>query len=123
MGFILAGGMAAGFILGLLLTAVTGAVAVVLLLRWVKQRRNVWPVFFPVAVAMLAFLIVLVRIYPFEPVTPGSDYDIAMKNLFVQGLGYGVSPGVAALMAALASRLARHRRDVRLPASDRMPGE
>jgi hypothetical protein len=28
-----------------------------------------------------------------------------MKNLFLQGLGYCISPGIAALLAALATRL------------------
>jgi len=106
MGVILAGGMAAGFVIGFALTAGTGAAAIFLLLRFVGRRRNVWPVFFPVAGVALLLMIALVQLYPYEAVTPGSDYDIAMKNLFLRGFGYGLAPGVAALAGALASRLA-----------------
>lgn len=103
MGVILAGGMAAGFVLGLALTAGTSAAAILLLLRFVGRGRNVWRVFFPAAGVSLLLVIALVQLYPYEAAAPGNDYDIAMKNLFLRGFGYGLSPGVAALAGALIS--------------------
>jgi hypothetical protein len=73
-----------------------------LTIRRARGRSRVWWVFGAVFVGVLALCIVAVHRYPFDAVRPGSDYDVAMKNLFLQGFAYCASPGAAALLAGLA---------------------
>ena len=40
---------------------------------------------------------------------PGSDYDIAMRNLFIQGIGFCAAPGPAALIGAVVALFAPKR--------------
>jgi hypothetical protein len=66
---------------------------------------SAWWYFSATLAATLFLLVLAVHEFPYEIAKPGSDYDIAMKNLFLQGLGYCTSPGMAALLAALATRM------------------
>lgn len=105
MGLILFIGLVAGCILGLIVTAILGGIAFLIKTRCAKNRVRVWRHIAVTFTVALLLLILAVHEYPYEPVKPGSDYDIAMKNMFLQGLGYCVVPGIAALLAALAAML------------------
>jgi hypothetical protein len=105
MGLVLMAAMFAGWALGLLVSASAGAAGVVLTIKNAQSRSRVWRVFGAVFVVVLSLCIVAVYRYPFGAVRPGSDYDVAMKNLFLQGFGYCASPGAAALLAGLATCL------------------
>ena len=54
-------------------------------------------------------LVLLVQHYAYQPVRPGSDYDIVTKNFFVSGFGYSATPGIAAFVAAMVSSLCPKR--------------
>jgi hypothetical protein len=103
MGLVLMAGLIAGCALGLIFAASVGGVGVLLAVKSAKRRRRVWWCFAAVFVVLLLLGIVAVHQYPFAAVSPGSDYDVALKNLFLQGLGYCATPGPAALLAALAT--------------------
>ncbi len=106
MGVFLFGGMLAGCIFGFAVTAVLGTVGLAVTIRLARTRIRAWR-WFAVAVALLCLLcLIAVHVYPYPAVRPGSDYDVAMKNLFLQGLGYCASPGLAILLAALATMCA-----------------
>jgi hypothetical protein len=97
--------MFAGCALGLIVSAIAGGAGVVLTMRSAKIRLRVWWSFAVVLVVVLSLCIVAVHQYPYGTVRPGSDYDVATKNLFLQGFGYCASLGTAALLAALATLL------------------
>ncbi len=105
MGFILIAVMFAGGALGLVATTALGSVALALTTRSAKSRKYVWWTFAAAFGVGVTLCIVAVHEFPYGAVRPGSDYDVAMKNLFLRGLGYCASPGPAALLAALATRL------------------
>jgi len=105
MGIVLIAALVAGCAVGLVLTAILGGVGVTLTLKSAKDRPRVWWIFALVFAISLTLCIVAVHEYPYGVVRPGSDYDVAAKNLFLQGLGYCGSPGAAALPATLAALL------------------
>ena len=105
MGLILFAAMFAGGALGLIVTAFFGGVGVVLTSRNARQRTRVWGTFAVMFAIGLTLCILAVHFFPYAAVRPGSDYDVAMKNMFLQALGYCGSPGLAALAAALATLL------------------
>jgi Na+/proline symporter len=111
VGLILFAMMAAGAVLGLGITAVLGAMGVAMTAKRAKRHARVWRVFAAAFVALLCVLVALVYAYPYEQVRPGSDYEIAAKNLFLQGLGYCAAPGIAGLLAALAAMMVREASD------------
>ena len=118
MGVFLFGGMLAGCIFGFAVTAVLGAVGLAVTIRLARTRVRAWR-WFAVAVALLCLLcLIAVHMYPYPAVRPGSDYDVAMKNLFLQGLGYCASPGLAALLAALATMLGAKKRSSPMPSKE-----
>jgi len=106
MGLVLMAALAAGAVLGLIITGVFGGAGVALTLRSAKIRSLAGRIFGAVCVIVLPLCIIAVYQYPYAPVSPGSDYDVAMKNLFLQALGYCASPGIAALGAGMATWLA-----------------
>jgi hypothetical protein len=109
MGLVLMAALAAGGVLGLIVTSVVGGGGVALTLRSAKTRSHAWRIFGAVCVIVLPLCIYAVHHLPYDPVSPGSDYDVAMKNLFLQALGYCASPGMAALAAGMATWLAPRR--------------
>jgi len=98
--------LATGGVLGLIVTGISGGMGVALTLRSGKTRSHAWRIFGAVCVIVLPLCIIAVYQYPYAPVSPGSDYDVATKNLFLQALGYCASPGIAALGAGMATWLA-----------------
>lgn len=105
MGVILMAALFAGGVLGLLVTAILGGAGLVLAGRSAKTRVRAWWCFVMVFFVLLLAGIVAVHEYPHAPVRPGIDYDVLMRNLFFQGFGYCACPGLAGLLAALATRL------------------
>lgn len=105
MGLMLIAALFAGCVLGLMVTALPGGAGVMLAVKMAKSRRFVWWGFGLAFVIVLALCLGAVQDYPYGAVSPGSDYDVAMKNFFIEGVGYGASPGLAALLAGLATRL------------------
>lgn len=101
MGVILIIGLLAGIVCGLVVTAILGTGAVVVARKQSARRRHVWPALGAAAVVLTPLLMLAVYRYPWPAVRPGSDYNIAMQNLFLGGIGYGASPGMAALLACL----------------------
>lgn len=96
-------GLFAGCALGVIVAVSVGGAGVLLAIKSAKKRRRVWWCFAGVFVVVLPLCIVAVQQYPYASVSPGSDYDVAMKNLFLQGFGYCAAPGPTALLAALAT--------------------
>ena len=111
MGLMLFGTMVVGWILGLGITAVLGSVGIGFTIKAGKSRRGVWWGFAVVFVVILSLLVYGIRLIPFEQVRPGSDYDLAMKNGFLTGISYCACPGIAALLAGLASLLAPKKQE------------
>lgn len=103
MGLVLMIGLLGGCVLGLLVAVSVGGAGVLLAIKSAKKRRNVWWCFAGLFVVVMPLCIVAVHRYPYAPVSPGSDYEVAMKNLFLQGLGYCAAPGATALFAAIAT--------------------
>ena len=106
MGMILFAAMAAGSLAGLIITAILGGLAVAMIVKRAKNRLHGWWYFAVSFVVVLAVSILGVHEYPYGDVRGGSDYDVAMKNLFLQGAGYCAAPGFAAFLAAFAPMLA-----------------
>lgn len=106
MGLVLMAALATGGVLGLIVTGISGGVGVALTLRSAKTRSYAWRIFGAVCGILLPLCIIAVYQYPHAPVNPGSDYAVAMTNLFLQALGYCASPGIAALGAGMATWLA-----------------
>ena len=105
MGLILVAALFAGCVLGLIVTTILGGVGVLLTIKSAKTRIRVWWCFAAGFAVLLLLGIVAVHEYPYGVVRPGSDYNVAMKNFFLQGFGYCASPGPAALLAALGTWL------------------
>ncbi|KKM96223.1 hypothetical protein LCGC14_1180230 [marine sediment metagenome] len=103
MGLVLGFAILVGVVIGLVVTAVTGGLAVVITIRGAKRRLYVWRVVAVVAAIFVGVLAILVQHYANRPVRPGSDYDIVTENFFVSGFGYSATPGIAAFVAALVS--------------------
>lgn len=103
MGLVVMAALAAGGVLGLIISTVLGGAAVLLTLRRARRGERVWCVFAAASLAATVLLVISVYCYPYAPVRGGSDYDIAARNLFLQGLGYCLAPGVAGVLAALIS--------------------
>lgn len=106
MGVFLMAGMFAGCALGLVVAAILAGVGIIAAVKIAKSRRHVWGIFAAIFTIVLTLCILAIHGYPYGTVRPGSDYDVAMKNLFLQGFFYCASPGPAALMAALIALLA-----------------
>lgn len=64
----------------------------------------------------------VVHEYPYAIVRPGSDYDVAMKNLILQGFGYSAIPGLASLLAAVATLLMPKKGTATTPVSNLTTG-
>lgn len=111
-------GMFAGCALGLGVSAVAGGAGVALTTRSARARPYVWWTFAAVFVVVLSLCLVAVHQYPYGTARPGSDYDIVMKNLFLEWFGYCASPGVAALVAAVATLLMPRKLVSQSPESD-----
>jgi len=105
MGLVLMAGLFAGCVLGSIVTALLGGAGVILAVRIAKTRRHAWWGFAVLFIIVLTLCIVAIHGYPYSMVRPGSDYDVAMKNFFLKGFCYCVSPGPAVLFAALGSWL------------------
>jgi hypothetical protein len=118
MGLVLMAGLFAGCALGLVLAAILGGAGIWLMVRNAKARTRAWWCFAAVFLILLLVGIAAVHQYPYAPVRPGSDYDVAMRNLFLQGFGYCASPGPAALLAALAARLMPRKSANKMPGSN-----
>jgi len=106
MGLVLMAAMFAGCVLGFMISSVAGGTAVFVTFRNARNRTGVWWIFLAVFAIAIGITIVAVYHYPYATPRPGSDYDVALRNLFLQGLGYCASPGPAALIAALTTFLA-----------------
>lgn len=104
MGLVLMAALIAGCVLGLGAAAGLGGIGIVMASRSAGGRARAWGCFAAVFLSVLLLCILAVQLFPYEAVRPGSDYDILAKNLFFQGLGYCASPGLAALLAGLATR-------------------
>lgn len=113
-------GLFAGCALGLMVAATGGGAGLLLAITTAKRRHRVWWCFAGVFVVALSTGIVAVHQYPYDHVRPGSDYDVALKNLFLQGLGYCATPGPAALLAGLATLFMPRRIAARCTEKDRI---
>jgi hypothetical protein len=118
MGLILVAVLLAGCALGLIITMIAGVAGVLLTVRSAKTRLHVWRNFALMFVIVLSFCILAVLRYPYDPVRPGNDYDIAMKNFFLAGFGCCVSPGTAVLLAALGTLLSPRKAADKPPVSN-----
>jgi len=101
MGIFLGVAGLAGLMIGQMITILLGSIAFAITQN-ANRRIYAWPFFTIMFAIVLLPLMLVVSNYPYEHVRPGNDYDILMKNIFMQGFGYSASVGVAALLAALA---------------------
>jgi 4-amino-4-deoxy-L-arabinose transferase-like glycosyltransferase len=101
MGIVLAFAMVVGILMGLMLSALMIFVSAISVLKLAKRRDHAWLAYAVALAIFLPLLMLAVQYYPYETARPGSDYDIAMKNFFITGLGYSASTGIAALLAML----------------------
>lgn len=92
-------------VLGLVVTAIAGGAGLVLASRSSRTRTRHWRAFTAVFVIILSLCLLGVNQFPYDTARPGADYDIIMRNSFLQTLGYSASPGVAALLAALVAMM------------------
>ena len=106
MGMVLMVAMAVGGIVGLVINGILGTTGLIMTARNSNKRARVWLYFFATVAIAMPIIVFAVYSFPYAQAKPGSDYDIVMKNLFLQAVGYCASPGAAALIAALATYLA-----------------
>ena len=99
MGIVLLIGLLVGIIVGMAVSAALVLITVLLTRKQVSRRKHVWRIFCGGMALFMALLWVAVYFYPLPTVRPGSDYDIALKNLFISGFAYAAAPGFAALFA------------------------
>ena len=104
MGIMIFAAMVAGWVIGLAITALLGAAGVGFTIKLSKGHKRVWWFFVVTFVVILPVVIIALQMISYPHVRPGSDYDIAMRNLFFKGLGYCAAPGLAALCAGFATR-------------------
>lgn len=122
MGLVLVAALFAGCALGLMVTAILGGVSILLTIKSAKTRIRVWWCFAVVFLVLQLLGIAAVHEYPYAPVRPGSDYDVAMKNFFLQGFGYCASPGLAGLLAAFGTWLMPKKIANKTPESNQITG-
>ena len=113
MGLVLGFALLVGVVIGLAVTAITGGLAVVIAIGGARRRLYAWRVVAVAATIFVGVLVLLVQHYANQPVRPGSDYNIVLKNFFVSGFGYSATPGIAAFAEVLVSFLCPKR-----PAAD-----
>ena len=103
MGIILSFGLLIGFLCGVVTSAVLLGIAIIITRTHSLHRKHAWPIYNLIFILMLLVVILAVRWYPFPQSRPGSDYDIMFKHLFIQGLSYASSLGLAAILTVLAT--------------------
>ncbi len=121
MGMILIGALLVGCVLGVVIAAILGSAGLVVASKRAKTRAHVWRNFAVAFGVVLVLCVVVVYHFPYDIVRPGSDYDVAVKNLFLQGLAYCASPGVSALLAGWMTLLRGKTGGSKLPESNRPP--
>ena len=109
MGLVIGFALLVGVVIGLVVTGATGGLAMVIAIRGAKRRLYVWRVAAVAAAILVGGLVLLVQHCANQPVKPGNDYDIIMQNFFIAGLGYSATPGIAAILATLATSLCPKR--------------
>lgn len=110
MGVILAAGFAVGLLAGLVVSALLGAAAAVLVVRNAKVRAGAARTFWIAWPAGTVALLLIAHLWPYEEARPGSDYDVAARSLFLRGFGYAASIGGSAAVAALLTCGCRRKR-------------
>ena len=110
MGRVLIGALIVGGALRLMLTTITGGAGVFLTARNAKNRSQFLWRFAVAGVIVLTLCVVAANQHPYATVRPGSDYDVALQNLFLQCFGYCASPGTAALVAAMTTWFAPRKK-------------
>lgn len=97
--------MLVGCALGLTVTAIMAGLSVFLVIKSAKTRFRVWWGFGFMFAFLLGLGIIGVHEFPYALARPGSDYEVVLVNMFLQGFGYCACPGPAALLAALGTWL------------------
>ena len=103
MGIILGFSLFIGVFIGLLISILLVTTAAIVVVKGAKRRMHVWRVFLPVAVVSMTLLILGVYHYPYDTDTPGSNYSSLFGHFFFVGLVSAVIPGVASILAFLAT--------------------
>ena len=88
----------AGIFAGALISAGLGALAIVLVRRRTKQRRDAWWIFG--GTAGLLFPCALMVVHS-RPAAINLPYSVNAKNLWLNSIGYGSSLGLAAAIACV----------------------
>ena len=109
MGMILGFALFGGVLIGAVVSIALCVLAIVIIRKVSHERLNVGRLFVAGFFVFLSALLLGISYYPFASVRPGSDYDVAMKNFFLQGIFYAVNPGVAAMLALLSTGLSRRK--------------
>lgn len=105
MGIILGFSLSVGIFIGLLISLLLAIVTIIIAVRNAKTRIHVRRVFIMVALVSLPLLALGVHCYPYNAGDTGSNYSALFGHYFVIGLAYAVLPGMATLLALLATRL------------------
>lgn len=109
MGMILGFALFVGVLIGAGASVALCIFAMVIIRKISHARLKVWRLFVTGFVVCLSALLLIISYHPFASVSPGSDYDVVMKNFFMQGVFYAASPGVAAMLALLSTGLSRRK--------------
>jgi len=103
MGIILGFALFTGIFIVVLISILLVTTAIIVVRRRGEMRSHVWRVFLPVSVVSLALLVLGVYHYPYDIGTPGSNYSVLFGHFFFVGLAYSAIPGVASILAFLAT--------------------
>ena len=103
MGIILGFSLFIGVVIGVLISILFGTAAVIAAVKGAKRRMHVWRVFLPVAIVSMTLLILGVYHYAYDTGAPGSNYCSLFGHFFLVGLAYAAIPGVASVLAFLAT--------------------
>ncbi|MDO9542546.1 MAG: hypothetical protein Q7J98_09520 [Kiritimatiellia bacterium] len=103
MGIILGFSLFIGVFIGVLISILLVTTTIIAAVKGSKRCRHVWRVFVPVALVSLPPLIFGVYHYPCDTGTPGSNYSLLFGHFFLIGLAYAAIPGVATVLAFLAT--------------------
>lgn len=119
MGLVLFVGWLAGIVAGLTVSALLVAGTLLLTRTHLSRRRHGWQSVGWGTALLVPLLWVAVHSHRWPAVRPGSDYDIAFRNLFFGGLAYAVAPGLAVVVVSLAVLALRRARPSSPPSASR----
>ena len=103
MGFIILAMVAAIFCLALIVSIIIGTIGFIIYRRHGRARISGKQVFRYVFLAIILIGLISINLIPFPQAPPGSNYHEWFNEWGVKAVLYALTPGIAFLLAALAS--------------------